>query len=150
MKQLIFVAALVLSGTACKSKKVVDDPSTLPKDISLKPDKNFQNEQDTRTLAEMRDKINQLANSETCTDENDWRISPVGSKACGGPAAYIAYPKSKEDSIIPLIQNYTVEQSNFNKNYGIISDCMIVEPPTGLRCENGKVMLVGNSNPQQN
>lgn len=145
MKQLFLVAVLMVAAGSCKSKKVVDDPATYPKDIALKPDKTFENQQDSRKLDELREKINRLANSETCTDETAWRISPVGAKACGGPAAYIAYPKSKEDSIIPLIQNYTSEQADFNKKYGISSDCMIVEPPAGIRCSEGKAMLLSSA-----
>lgn len=145
MKHLTIIAFLALGFVACKSKKVADDPSTYPKDIALKPDNKLQSQEDARKLSDMREKINKLSSSEACTNENDWRVSPVGSKACGGPAAYIAYPKSKEDSIIPIIQNYTSAQSAFNQKYNIVSDCMMVEPPAGVRCVDGKAMLVNSA-----
>ena len=37
-------------------------------------------------------------------------------------------------------------QSAFNTKYGLVSDCMMVMPPSGIRCVDGKAVLVsGNS-----
>lgn len=66
----------------------------------------------------------------------------MGAKACGGPVSYIAYPKKIEVSILRKIENYTQTMSEFNKKYGITSDCMMAAEPTGVKCQAEKAVLV--------
>ncbi|MPN29835.1 hypothetical protein SDC9_177288 [bioreactor metagenome] len=48
--------------------------------------------------------------------------------------------------MLPKIKNFTDAQSAFNKKYGLVSDCVVVPAPSGIRCENGKAVLIsGNS-----
>ena len=111
---------------------------TLPKDIALKPDNNYVQQEDYKKLSVMIQEIEAEIAKETCTDASEWRISPIGSKPCGGPSSYIAYPIKIENEILPKIKNVTQMQSAFNQKYGIISDCAVVPAPSGIRCENGK------------
>ena len=54
--------------------------------------------------------------------------------------------KKIEDEIVTKIKNFTQMQSAFNTKYGLVSDCMMVMPPSGIRCVDGKAVLVsGNS-----
>ncbi|WP_297985606.1 hypothetical protein [uncultured Chryseobacterium sp.] len=145
MKIIAVFGIALLSLAACKSKKSVEPDDTLPKDISQKPVKNNSQEKDNEDLSKLRAEIDDLINAQTCTNAEDWRISPIGSKACGGPASYLAYPKDKEDDILPKIQKYTRQQSAFNQKYGIVSDCMMVMPPSGVKCENGKAVLISSN-----
>ena len=145
MKNILIIAISVLTLASCKSKKVID-PETLPKDISQKPDNNISQQSGREKLSALIKEIEKLANSETCNDVADWNFAAIGSKPCGGPSSYIAYPKKIEDEIVPKIKNFTQMQSAFNTKYGLVSDCMMVMPPSGIRCVDGKAVLVtGNS-----
>ncbi|MCS5491889.1 hypothetical protein [Algoriphagus limi] len=48
----------------------------------------------TSDLDFLYEEIQQLAESKPCIDPNDWDFVALGSKPCGGPWEYIAYPKS--------------------------------------------------------
>jgi hypothetical protein len=41
-----------------------------------------------------------------------------------------------------MVENYTKAEDAYNRKFGIISDCMVVTPPTQLACENGKCVQV--------
>ena len=94
-------------------------------------------------LDQLWTEINQLVSSQNCTDTNDWTFTPVGSKPCGGPMAYIAYSrKIDEKKFLELVQRYTELQADFNKRSGAISDCALVTRPSGVICENSKAVLI--------
>jgi hypothetical protein len=79
---------------------------------------------------------------EKCTDATEWAFAPMGAKSCGGPQLYIAYPKKMEKSILSRIDDYTEKVKAFNQKYGIMSDCMMVNPPTAIKCIKGKAELI--------
>lgn len=144
---LSFVALLAL--ISCNSAKKIN-PEKLPKDISLYPAKSrngrYTLQQEGENLRRQFAEIQELAASKPCTDASEWRITAVGSKTCGGPAAYIAYHISVEGEIIPMIQDYTRRQAHYNMEAGILSDCALVPQPSGIHCENGRaVLLKGNA-----
>lgn len=145
MKNFLMVAVAVFTLANCKSKEATAK-TTLPKDISLKPDNALGQQEDHEKLSALIKEIEKQTSAETCTDAAAWRISPIGEKPCGGPSSYIAYPISLEDEILPKITNFTQMQSAFNKKYHLVSDCMMVQPPSGIKCEEGKAVLIsGNS-----
>lgn len=83
-----------------------------------------------------------LANSEPCTNPQEWDFTPIGSKACGGHAGYIVYSKKiNTDEFFSKIKKYTDSQSDFNKKWEIISDCSIPTIPKGVQCSEGKPVL---------
>lgn len=140
MKNISLVLLISVVLISCKTKKNV--AQNLPKDISEKPAYISSTEKEREEMDALSKEIDSLINSETCSNSADWRISPMGSKPCGGPATYIAYPIKLENLIIPKIQEYTRRSSNFNRKRGLVSDCAIVPPPSGIRCENGKAVLI--------
>lgn len=142
MKHLIYIPLVVFTLFSCKAKKADKEPETLPKDIALKPDNNYSQQLDRERLAVLVKEIDSLAGSEICTDASEWRSSPIGAKPCGGPSSYIAYPIKMEDEILAKIKEFTAQQDAFNKKYQLMSDCAMVPPPAGIRCENGKAVLV--------
>ena len=141
MKNTVLILTIFTFLFSCKTKQTID-PDTLPKDISQKPKNGVSQQQDSKILQDLRSEIDEMIAKNPCVSSDKWRISPIGSKACGGPIAYLAYPISIEDEIIPKIQNYTQLNSDFNKKYDIVSDCMMVQPPSGIKCENGKAVLM--------
>ncbi len=141
---LVFLFTL----TACKSKQATDDPSTFPKDVSQRPDRNYNGKTEEEILAiqeaslqNLRTEIDSLINSRQCNDEMEWRISPFGSKPCGGPATYLAYHIDTEEDILPKISEFTKIQAEYNRRKQIFSNCAIEPQPTGLRCEGGTAVL---------
>lgn len=152
MKKHLIILVALFSLASCKSKQNADLAETLPKDVALKPERSSSQTADVKKLQVQKSQIDSLIATVPCKNEENWRISPLGSKACGGPAGYIAYPVEMENEVLPLIKNYTQQSDAFNKKFGIISDCAMVPPPSGIRCQNGKPVLlrsiVGERNPQ--
>ncbi len=144
MKKVFCVAILVLIVVSCGTRSQADEEETLPKDIALKPERTDDPEPDRRAMAELMRNIDSLIATESCTDALAWRISAIGAKPCGGPSSFVAYPISREDEILPKIQQLTALQSAFNRKYNMMSDCAVVPAPSGVRCENGKAVLVGS------
>lgn len=144
MKQFLIIAISVLSFASCSSKKAIVEEETLPKDIALKPDNNFTQEDDQRQMKNLIQEIDSLIGAEPCTDVANWKYAAIGAKACGGPNSYIAYPVQLEDEILPKVTQFTSMQSAFNTKYGMMSDCAIVLPPAKITCENGKAVLIGD------
>ncbi|GAB2483918.1 hypothetical protein [Algoriphagus taiwanensis] len=98
--------------------------------------------QDLLDLDQLRSEIVALSESVSCTNSDEWKFTPMGSKACGGPERYIAYHQSVEKRFLELVGQYTFQQEEYNiKNNGV-SDCMLVVAPRTVSCEGGKAVLV--------
>lgn len=143
MKNITLILFAIISLGACKSKKVAENIDNLPKDISLKPENNLSQQEDQDELRVMMKQINLLLTNETCADIAEWDYTAIGAKPCGGPSSYIAYPKKLAAEILPKINQLSARQEAFNKKYRLMSDCMVVLPPVEIKCEEGKVVLVG-------
>lgn len=154
MKNIFLVTMAIIALQSCSTKPVID-PETLPKDIALKP----KEENDTIVVVEkdsvdvqkmeqsiraLRQEIIELSESETCKNDDNWRISPLGAKPCGGPRSYLAYPKDIEEQILPKISKFNEASADYNRKLGLTSDCAIVPIPSGIKCENGKPILEYN------
>ena len=152
MKFILLLFASLFLLFSCFSKKPMDDEN-LPKDVALRPEREktvkdpdiveiSDDEQivTVERLNKLKSEIEQLI-STPCDDASKWRISPFGAKPCGGPASYIAYPIDLENEVIPKITKYNSLASEYNKQKGLMSDCAIVPPPSGIKCENGKALL---------
>lgn len=139
MKQFGLALCAVIALSACNSRKA---PQNLPKDVALKPAHEQQIDIDRENMKNLKAEIDSIAGSVACTDAAEWRISPLGSKPCGGPASYFAYPIKLEEEILPKVQEYTRQQSDFNRRNKLMSDCAITPMPSGIRCEDGKAVLI--------
>lgn len=97
-------------------------------------------EADREKLVKMRQEIMDKIDAIPCENAEDWRPEALGSKACGGPQEYIPYPHAadKSEEILDLIKAYTEAEAAYNKKHNIISDCMAILEPTGVRCKDGK------------
>ncbi|MFY7670647.1 hypothetical protein ACOSP6_06120 [Tenacibaculum sp. MEBiC06402] len=99
-------------------------------------------EKDYEDLMDLFTEIYNLANSVDCTDANNWLITQYGSKACGGPQGYIAYPNSIDVNLfLEKVSNYTQKEHEYNIKWSIVSTCDVVAQPNGVDCENGKPVL---------
>ncbi len=86
--------------------------------------------------------IIRLAESVPCTNASEWKFTPMGNKACGGPARYIAYHQSIERNFLDLVERFTTLQKTYNEQNNVLSDCMVVAPPRTVQCEGNKPVLV--------
>ncbi len=86
--------------------------------------------------------IIRLSESVPCTNASEWKFTPMGSKACGGPARYIAYHQSIERNFLDLVERFTALQKAYNEQNNVLSDCMLVGPPRTVQCEGNKAVLV--------
>lgn len=99
-------------------------------------------EEDQMVLQELLLNINAIAESVPCTNESDWNFTPIGSKACGGPSGYIAYPNQiNQATFLYDVQRYTIATGQFNTKWGIFSTCDITPAPFGVICEAGEAVL---------
>ena len=68
------------------------------------------------------------------------RVIPFGSKACGGPTEYRVYSATDGDTeaVHSLSAEITALDTFANREFGLISDCMLETPPmptlVGGRC----------------
>lgn len=142
---IIKIPAVVLFASltmlSCKSAQN-NDPADMPKDISERPADESSQKYDEAQLDKLKASIESMTTKEKCTNAEDWAFSPLGTKACGGPVSYIAYPKKNEAIILPKIDEYAQKMSEFNKKYSITSDCMMAAEPTGVKCQAEKAVLI--------
>jgi hypothetical protein len=92
-------------------------------------------------LIELEREIIALSESVTCTNSAEWKFTPMGSKACGGPMRYIAYHQSLEKKFLELVDQYTIQQEEYNRRNNVVSDCMLALPPKSVTCEGGRPIL---------
>lgn len=98
-------------------------------------------------LANQFREILAIAESESCVNVDDWLLVGIGAKPCGGPSGYIAYSINIDtEAFLALVENYNKNVQEYNEREELISDCAIVSPPSSIRCENDKAVLVYESN----
>ncbi len=129
MKTIALSLSLLLAGITFVKCTTTVEPLTM--------------EEEKAKLEKLYDEIVELSQSETCSNPDNWKYTAIGSKACGGPTGYIAYPKSIDESnFLSLVEDYTLTQKSYNEKSGMMSDCSLPAEPTGITCEDGKAKLV--------
>ncbi len=93
-------------------------------------------------LLSQQSEIIRLSESVPCTNGSEWKFTPMGSKACGGPARYLAYHQSVERELLDLVERFTALQKAYNEQNNVLSDCMLVGPPRTIQCEGNKAVLI--------
>ena len=99
-------------------------------------------EEDFKILASKLDELKVLSESVTCTDSSEWKHTPYGNKACGGPQGYLPYSTSIDTiAFLQKITAYKGLEDSLNQKWGIISDCSFMLPPNAIECIDGKAVL---------
>ncbi|MGO4816848.1 hypothetical protein [Flavobacterium sp. W22_SRS_FP1] len=113
--------------------------------ISCTADENAQEHDADALTNSYNELLLSQVKSTTCTDAQEWGFIAIGSKACGGPAGYIAYSlKINVPEFLIKVENYTKAQKAYNKKWNIISTCDMVMPPSRVECVEGKAKLIYN------
>ena len=122
MKKLNFIGIALLIGIC----------------FSCNNDDALTQEQQAQNLDQMFSEIEILATSESCDNSAEWTFTSYGSKACGGPLGFIAYPINiGTELFLKKIEEYTTAQQEFNQKWGIVSDCYVPSQPSEIICKNG-------------
>lgn len=99
-------------------------------------------EEEWQKINQLFQEIQDMATSMDCEDPAEWTFISYGSKACGGPVGYIAYSKRIDTSLfLKKIEEHKKLQYDYNKKWGIISDCSVPPQPIGVSCKNGEAVL---------
>ncbi|MGB0836956.1 MAG: hypothetical protein ACPGRE_02575 [Flavobacteriaceae bacterium] len=100
-------------------------------------------EAEQNALDQQYQKILAFVKNHPTTETTVCKSIALGSKACGGPQIYLAYPASIDQvQLEKLVTNYTEQESAFNKKWGITSDCSFVVAPSQVILENGSCKTV--------
>ncbi|MFD0990643.1 hypothetical protein ACFQ1R_11085 [Mariniflexile jejuense] len=87
--------------------------------------------------------IEDLAATSICNENTTCKYIALGSKPCGGPWSYLVYSTSiNVEKLENMVETYNKKESDFNKKWGAISDCMFVTPPTSIKCENNTCIVI--------
>jgi hypothetical protein len=120
MKKLIWIPLILLLTVSCEL---------------------FENNEKSYSLEEIETleaDIIRLSESVSCTNSSEWKFTPMGSKACGGPLRYIAYHVSVEEDFLALVGQFTKLQDEYNRKNNVVSDCMLALTPKSVTCEGGR------------
>jgi hypothetical protein len=94
---------------------------------------------DQSELERLYKDIEKTAQQFSCENAGEWKFTAIGSKACGGASGYIAYSvKIDESTFLKKVEQFTKLQADYNKKWGVYSDCALVVQPKGVTCDNGK------------
>lgn len=87
--------------------------------------------------------IEDLAATSVCNEDTECKFIAFGSKPCGGPWNYLIYTTSIDTEKLELwVEDYNQREADFNTNWGVASDCAVVNPPTSINCENNTCIPV--------
>ncbi len=100
-------------------------------------------EEDLSQLTTLKTEIENLANSSRCNEAATCKFIAFGSKPCGGPWSYLIYSTAiNEEQLKSLVETYNEKEANFNKKWGIVSDCALAQQPSSIKCENNTCVAV--------
>jgi hypothetical protein len=121
----IVLLAIVLQSFQCSDSNESDDSITASQ------------------LETKKQEIQNYINSFSCSESLGCGFIAFGSKPCGGPWSYLVFPNSVN---LPKLQEMVKAYNEMNRLYNIqtnaVSDCMVVAPPTEVKCVNGVCTII--------
>ena len=105
-----------------------------------------ENDSNNITQVELTKKYQEIVNyigGFSCGQATNCNYIAVGSKACGGPQIYLAFPSTVNlDTLQAMVTEYNNLEKEYNTRNGVVSDCMIVAPPNTLDCVNNVCKII--------
>ena len=79
----------------------------------------------------LRKEIKLIIGDAKCSDDKQCKSLAMGAKACGGPISYEVYSSLNTDTekLSSLGEQLKTLNKRYNKEEGLMSDCMMVMPP---------------------
>jgi len=72
-----------------------------------------------------------------------WKFTAIGSKACGGASSFTPYSvKIDEGHFLKKVEQFTKLQDDYNKKYGVFSNCSLRMQSKGLPVITGGLSLI--------
>ncbi|WP_231427522.1 MULTISPECIES: hypothetical protein [Pedobacter] len=100
-------------------------------------------EAEVQELELLKQDIINDSESVTCENALDWQLVALGTKPCGGPMMYIAYSNKIDQNVfLHKVAEYNAKSKAFNEKWDAFSDCIIIGPPKGIACVNGKPYFI--------
>jgi hypothetical protein len=124
MRQLAIL--LLLACTACATR--ADGPSstqaTSPASADVQPSA-------PPAVSGPLARIHALVGKAECSSDSQCQVLPIGAKACGGPASYLAFSNANTSAaeVQALAERYHAEQQASKQRSGMISNCRVVPTP---------------------
>lgn len=89
-------------------------------------------------------RLRALGAASQCRQTAECRTVPVGVRACGGPAAYVAVAKADETAALALAQRHAAQRrADMQRSPEPPSTCVVIPDP-GAQCVAGKC-VAGNA-----
>lgn len=125
MRQLSLL--LLLACTACSAA----GPVALPGGSAV-----------TAPASDVLARMRSLVGNAACTDTAQCMTVPLGERACGGPAAYLAYStvQTQGAALQALAARYAAQQRAAQASAGMASTCQFLPDP-GAICRAGTCVL---------
>jgi hypothetical protein len=125
MRQLAIL--LLLACTACATRADGPPPMQVAPSTAVQAPASGAGPAATDTLA----RIHALVGKAECSSDSQCQVLPIGAKACGGPAGYLAFSNAKTDAaeVQALAERYHAEQQASNQRSGMISNCRVMPVP---------------------
>lgn len=106
--------------------------------LSCNKEDELSQEQEGQNINQMFFEIESLVNAEFCNNSAEWTFTSYGSKACGGPVGFIAYPTNIDtEFFLEKVEEHRKAEEEFNQKWSITSDCSVPSQPSSVVCENG-------------
>jgi hypothetical protein len=93
---------------------------------------------DEATLRRLYDEARAIARTDGCPDGAACKAAPMGTRACGGPNAYVVYCPATTDerALNAKLDQLADFEDKYNRQYGVISICVFETAPE-LESANG-------------
>lgn len=89
--------------------------------------------------------MTEIIGDANCTDNNQCANLAIGAKPCGGPSSYRVYSSLNTDTqkLADLAQRFKALNKRYNKESGLMSDCMMTMPPA-IACIKNTCQAIPN------
>ncbi|UQD55655.1 hypothetical protein [Flavobacterium sp. K5-23] len=121
----ILALSFVLQSFQCSDDNYTSDPIT------------------SAQLETKKQEIQNYINSFSCSDSIGCSYIAFGSKPCGGPRSYLVFSNSVDlAKLQDMVKAYNEIDRLHNIQNNAVSDCMLVSPPTEIKCVNGVCTVI--------
>ena len=91
----------------------------------------------------LQEEIVQLIATGTCAQNTHCDFIAFGSKPCGGAWSYLIYSTTINVELLSeKVATYNQNEAAYNIKWSVVSDCMVISPPTSVACVDGDCVAI--------